>query len=102
MKHYVLALKKYADFKGKSSRAEFWYFFLVNYSVTIAASFLGAAIGFPFLGFIYALATIIPNFAVGVRRMHDVGKSGWFFLIPVYNLYLAIKKGESDMVEIRA
>ena len=102
MKNYILALKRYADFKGKSSRAEFWHFFLVNYSVTMVASFFGVFIGFPLLGFIYALATIIPNLAVGVRRMHDVGKSGWFFLIPFYNLYLAIQNGESDMAEIRA
>jgi uncharacterized membrane protein YhaH (DUF805 family) len=40
------------------------------------------------------LAVLIPSIAVGVRRMHDVGKSGWFLLIPIYNLILALSEGE--------
>jgi len=43
---------------------------------------------------IYNLAVLIPGIAVGVRRMHDVGKSGWFLLIPIYNLILACTDGE--------
>jgi uncharacterized membrane protein YhaH (DUF805 family) len=39
------------------------------------------------------LAIFIPSIAVGVRRMHDVGKSGWFLLIPIYNLILACTDG---------
>ena len=42
---------------------------------------------------IYSLAILIPSLAVGVRRMHDVGKSGWFLLIPIYSLILAITEG---------
>ena len=43
--------------------------------------------------YIYTLAVLIPSIAVGVRRMHDVGKSGWFLLIPIYNLILACTDG---------
>tara|TARA_B110000881_G_scaffold58076_1_gene49726 strand:+ start:156 stop:335 length:180 start_codon:yes stop_codon:yes gene_type:complete len=43
---------------------------------------------------LYTLAIIIPSIAVGVRRMHDVGKSGWFILIPVYSFILAVSKGD--------
>lgn len=43
---------------------------------------------------VYYLATIIPYLAIGVRRMHDVGKSGWFILIPLYNFILAVTQSE--------
>ena len=46
------------------------------------------------LGTIYRLGVIIPSIAVGIRRMHDVGKSGWFLLIPIYNFILAVSDGE--------
>ena len=43
---------------------------------------------------LFALAIAIPGLAVGIRRMHDVGKSGWYLLIPVYSFILAITEGE--------
>lgn len=46
------------------------------------------------LSTIYQLVIFIPLISVGIRRMHDVNKSGWFFLIPIYNLILAIRKGD--------
>lgn len=52
------------------------------------------ATGTGFLETIYSLGVLIPAIAVGVRRMHDVGKSGWFLLIPIYNLVLAVTEGE--------
>ncbi|MBM3920822.1 MAG: DUF805 domain-containing protein [Sphingomonadales bacterium] len=45
--------------------------------------------GFELIGTLYSLAVLLPSLAVAVRRMHDVGKSGWFILIPIYNLILA-------------
>lgn len=51
---------------------------------------IGYAAEIPILSTIYSLAVIVPSIAVGVRRMHDVGKSGWFILIPIYNLILAL------------
>ena len=48
------------------------------------------------LGDIYSLAILIPSIAVGVRRMHDVGKSGWFLLIPIYNLILTVTEGNKS------
>jgi len=53
----------------------------------------------PIISTIYSLAILIPAIAVGVRRMHDVGKSGWFLLIPIYNLILACTddvKGDNE------
>ncbi len=55
----------------------------------------GTAMRFPLLNSIYSLAVMIPGLAVGVRRMHDVNKSGWYILIPIYNLILACTDGTS-------
>jgi uncharacterized membrane protein YhaH (DUF805 family) len=51
-------------------------------------------IGVPDLAQLYTLAILLPSIAIGVRRMHDVGKSGWFLLIPIYNFILAVSEGE--------
>ncbi len=93
MNWYLKVLKNYANFDGRARRKEFWMFVLFNFLFTIAAmildGILGSQIGrtpYGFVYVIYALAMIIPNIAVVVRRLHDIGKSGgWFFisLIPV-------------------
>ena len=44
---------------------------------------------------LYTLAVLVPSVAVGIRRMHDTGKSGWFLLIPFYNFILAVTEGEA-------
>ena len=58
-------------------------------SSSTIAGFLSVAL------IIYYLGTFVPVLALGVRRMHDVGKSGWFLIIPIYNLILAVMKGQS-------
>ena len=60
---------------------------------------IGLSAILPILGTVASLAFLIPSIAVGVRRMHDVGKSGWFLLIPIYNLILACTPGESGTNE---
>lgn len=94
MNYYLAVLKKYAEFNGRARRSEYWYFFLFNILIGIGLTFIGVMIKFPFLGNIYSLAVLIPGIAVAVRRMHDVGKSGWFILIPIYNLILACTDGD--------
>lgn len=82
------AIKKcfqnYANFNGRASRAEYWWFYLFVLITSLI----------PIVGLIASLATLIPIIAAGVRRMHDVGKSGWFLLIPIYNLILACTEGQ--------
>jgi uncharacterized membrane protein YhaH (DUF805 family) len=77
---------RYADFSGISSRAQYWYFILA----TNLASFVGSFIAGDMVGNLISLVTILPTIAVAVRRMHDVGKSGWFILVPIYNLVLLV------------
>ena len=67
---------KYATFRGRANRSEYWYFYLFTFICCIV----------PILGYIAALVVLIPNLAVCVRRLHDIGKSGWnllFGLIPI-------------------
>ncbi|NOY90312.1 MAG: DUF805 domain-containing protein [Deltaproteobacteria bacterium] len=95
MSYYIKALKNYATFSGRASRSDYWYFILVNMIVSFVIGFIGGLIHVPAIGGLYSLAVLLPSIAVGVRRMHDVGKSGWFLLIPLYNLFLAITAGTS-------
>jgi len=93
MKFYLKVLQNYATFKGRASRSEYWYFVLFNIIFSIALGYVSGVVNLPILYTIYSLALLIPSIAVAVRRMHDVGKSGWFILIPIYDLILACTQG---------
>lgn len=97
MKYYIHVLKNYANFEGRARRAEYWQFFGINILISVVLGLIDGAIGLvPFgLGQIYSLGLFIPSIAVAIRRMHDVGKSGWYSLIPFYNFYLAVTEGTS-------
>jgi len=94
MKWYLKVLKQYTDFNGRARRKEYWMFVLFNLIFSMVWGFICGFAGFPEMAQLYTLAIIIPTIAVGVRRMHDVGKSGWFILIPVYSFILAVSKGD--------
>lgn len=87
MSWFLMALRKYAKFSGRSQRAEYWFFFLFQALFLIGLAFLDGMLGFfdesedvgLFSG-IFAIAMIIPSFSVNVRRLHDTGRSGWWLL----------------------
>jgi uncharacterized membrane protein YhaH (DUF805 family) len=95
-------LNQYATFTGRASRSEFWFWFLFLALVQVGISILDQFIsGAGMIGVLFGLAVIIPNVAVGVRRMHDIGKSGWnllWALIPIlgglYVLYLEVQPSQ--------
>jgi uncharacterized membrane protein YhaH (DUF805 family) len=93
MNWYLAVLKKYAVFNGRARRSEYWYFVLFSTLISVALIILGALIHIEILDSLYSLAILVPSIAVGVRRMHDVNKSGWYLLIPIYNLILACTDG---------
>jgi len=98
MNWYLKALKQYADFTGRSRRKEFWMFVLFHLIFLYGTLIIGAVLDVPallYVAVIYALATLVPYWALAVRRMHDIGKSGWYFLIPYYNIYLCCVNGET-------
>ncbi len=97
---FVDVLKKYGDFKTRSNRAEFWIFVLVNFIISILLGMVQFKVFF-YLGIIYSLVVLVPGLAVSVRRLHDIGKSGWNLLwafLPIigwiYLLILYIREGE--------
>lgn len=97
MKWYLKALKQYADFSGRARRSEFWFFILFNIIFTIVAMMVDSAFGMGVANgvygpvyVVYTLAMIIPGLAVSVRRLHDVGKSGFWILISLIPLIGAI------------
>ena len=92
MNYYLKVLQNYATFSGRARRSEYWYFVLFNAIISVVMKTPSHDVNIV-LGNIYTLAVLIPSIAVGVRRMHDVGKSGWFLLIPIYNLILACTDG---------
>jgi uncharacterized membrane protein YhaH (DUF805 family) len=81
-------LRKYAVFSGRATRAEFWWWVLAVFIVSIALGMVDAVIevlsgwdGFSLLSGIFSLAVLLPNLAVTVRRLHDIGKTGWWVLV---------------------
>jgi len=88
MNWYLAVLKNYAGFSGRARRMEYWMFALFNMIFAFVAmgldNLLGTTVGIlPYGVFylLYGLAVLVPGLAVAVRRMHDVGKSGWMLLI---------------------
>lgn len=103
-----VVLENYANFNGRARRAEYWWYALGNFILAVVAIILDSLIGIALMGpyglfyTILLLGTIVPTIAVGVRRMHDVGKSGWFIIIPIYNLILACTEGDKGPNEFGA
>jgi uncharacterized membrane protein YhaH (DUF805 family) len=112
-------LRHYADFNGRARRREFWSWFLFIWIMLFVLMYLdtvldlggtatsyrtGNSVGFSMTGgwlsLLFGIATLLPTLAVGARRLHDVGKSGWYLLfnlIPLfgwaYLLYLYVQPG---------
>lgn len=79
MKYYLMALARWNDFKGVSNRKEYWYFVLFNF---IFGAFLSIFKNYFLLPYVvYALIVFIPGVSLSVRRLHDVGVSGWWLFV---------------------
>jgi uncharacterized membrane protein YhaH (DUF805 family) len=91
---YVKPFEKFIEFSGRSRRKEFWTFVLVNLGITILLNVLEGIIGlFGIIATLFSLAILIPSIAVGVRRLHDTGRTGWWLLlsfIPLIGLIVLI------------
>jgi uncharacterized membrane protein YhaH (DUF805 family) len=105
MNWYLKVLKNYVTFSGRARRKEYWMFVLFNLIFAIVAMILDNIFGttfkletafgsqglpYGYIYLLYILAVFLPALAVAVRRLHDVGKSGWFFLIVLIPLVGAI------------
>ncbi len=89
MNWYLAVLKNYAGFSGRARRTEYWMFALFHLIAVIVLTVLDRLIfqdGPGFLALAYVLLTVIPALAVTVRRLHDTGRSGWWYLISLVPL----------------
>jgi len=85
---YLRVLKMYAVFAGRARRKEYWMFCLFSGLVTLGLAFVDIAtglvqesVGTGLISGLYSLAVLLPGVAVSVRRLHDVGRSGWWLLV---------------------
>lgn len=110
MEWMILPFKRYFDFSGRSRRKEYWMYTLFVVIVTIVLAIIDTALGLDgsatsdpdmtgppispatggLLGNIFALATFIPSLAVGVRRLHDLDRSGWWILLPLGPIFVGV------------
>jgi len=84
VKWYLTALRKYAIFNGRSRRAEYWMFTILNTLIALGlwSLFFNGITG-PGPIYIFAALTIIPSLSVTVRRLHDTNRSAWWLLLPL-------------------
>jgi uncharacterized membrane protein YhaH (DUF805 family) len=105
MNWYIEALKKYADFNGRASRAEYWMFTLISLIIYLFLYLIDKKImpgsNVQVISSVYYLAVLLPSLAVNVRRLHDIGRSGWWSLIavipiigPIVYLIWLIREGQ--------
>lgn len=91
---------QYFDFKGRTKMMDFWMFLVVyillDVVLSIVDGILASLLGFAILSTLFQLAILLPLLGIGARRMHDIGKSGWFQVIPLYNLYLWAQPGQNE------
>jgi uncharacterized membrane protein YhaH (DUF805 family) len=82
-----LGFKNYFKFSGRATRAEYWWWFLftvlIGYGLDVIDNFTGSMgyAGPSLLGVLFKLSTIVPSFALGVRRLHDINRTGWWLLV---------------------
>lgn len=104
MSWYLKVIQNYAVFSGRARRKEYWMFFLFNilvsFGIGLVLGFAGAMMGVgtklsDVASAVYALAILIPSIAVAVRRMHDLGRSGWWVLVPIANLVFLCSSGQA-------
>lgn len=103
MNWYLHVLRNYANFSGRARRSEFWFYVLFNMIFAIAAMIIDNVLGttisiadglmvlpYGYVYILYILFVLVPGLAVAVRRLHDIGKSGWMYLIVLIPLVGAI------------
>src|SRR4029077_1935270 len=74
-------LSHYVGFSGRAPRSEFWYWYLFVFILSIIGNIVDAVLGLPMVGLIVSLGLLLPGISMGIRRLHDLDRTGWWFLI---------------------
>lgn len=99
MNEYLnVVTRNYVNFAGRARRREYWMFVLINLVISAVLSILDQVLfgrmndgaGMPVLAGIYGLSVLLPSLGVGVRRLHDTGRSGWWLLLSLIPLIGAL------------
>jgi uncharacterized membrane protein YhaH (DUF805 family) len=99
MRQYVAVWRKAFTFSGRASRAEYWSFFFINLALGFVLLFLAGAFSespLVALAGLYVLASTLPSFTVGVRRMHDSNHSGFWLFVPIAGLVLLFRGSDPE------
>ena len=110
MEAVKICLRKYLDFKGRARRSEYWWFALFTLIVSVVSSFidtiLSMFVGFEFVDHLTGLLLFLPGLTVSFRRLHDIGRSGWwmgvaYILLAAAGIALAVTSslGISDFFD---
>lgn len=91
-----VCFSKYATFSGRATRSEFWYFYLFYAIMYVVGMIVASAAGSSAVQYLFIVPLWLPLLAAQFRRMHDVGRSGWFLLIPIYNIVLLCSSSAGD------
>jgi uncharacterized membrane protein YhaH (DUF805 family) len=85
MHWYTDVIKKYAVFNGRAARPEYWWFLLISVIIAAVLNLVFSAIGgrSNIVSDLYSLAVLLPSLGVGIRRLHDTNRSGWWILISI-------------------
>lgn len=81
MEYFINAFKQYADFTGRASRQDYWMFIVFYMIFLVLLGVLGAMLGTSLLTTLFSLVILVPSISITARRLHDIGRSGWWQLI---------------------
>lgn len=91
MQWYLKVLKNYVGFQGRARRKEYWMFTLISAIISVILTIVELTADLSsVLTVLYSLAVLLPSLAVGIRRLHDTGKTGWWILLSFIPLIGAI------------
>ncbi len=102
MDYFIDALRKYAEFTGRATRKQYWMFVLFYFIFTIVLGVIDNVLGIVLLGLVFSLGMLVPSIAITARRLHDIGRSGWWqliYFIPLIGLIVMLVFLLTDSVE---
>ena len=91
--YFIEAFKKCTDFSGRARRKQYWMFILVGAIIYLVLAIIGTILGTMWLSTIYSLILLLPSISITTRRLHDIGRSGWWqliYLIPLVGLIVMV------------